>query len=485
MLTSPTKKNRVDLADYDHDRDIKNRILMSQFTLFEADILEEILSSSLKFTTASLAATMDVEVEELFPMLEKLTSAQLLTYDKKNVIVNKEMRKFYEFQFQKFDNDFKPSMDFIQQLLKKVPIEVLPTWYFIPRTSDNIFESLIEKYFTTPQAYEKYLEELNFEDPILSGIMEDVFESEDFKVRSRYLREKYGLTRAEFEEYMLHLEFNFVCFLSYNRIEEEDGWKEVVTPFHEWKEYLFFQRKQLEKTRIENHDAVDPIRPLGFSFVIDAKSVLSLAKETPIQLIQSEGDIITPTLESLKSILNEQKITADKAHLEDLQDYFAYVLSKLNQFSLLNIEEHQAKSTSEGLAWCDLPNEDFALNIHRHSANQSFIQYDVPQDYCINRNFRAVEKALQDLEANVWWDFEAFVKRMVAPIGESDPVMLKKKGRSWTYVIPEYNEEEMSFIEACITERLYETGMVNWGTHQDEKICFSLTTFGKHILGIE
>ena len=44
-------------------------------------------------------------------------------------------------------------MEFIQLLLRKVPIDILPTWYPIPRTSNSIFDSLIEKYMKTPSNF--------------------------------------------------------------------------------------------------------------------------------------------------------------------------------------------------------------------------------------------------------------------------------------------------------------------------------------------
>src|SRR5205807_9550304 len=134
--------------------------------------------------------------------------------------------------------DFKPDMEYLQGILRKVPIHVLPLWYAIPRTSNNIFESIVEKYLLTPNAYHRYLSELTFTNPIAARVMHDVFTSPDCRMSSSDIITKYNLTRAEFEEILLLLEFSFVACVTYTR--GEDLFLEWVTPFNEWHEYLLF-----------------------------------------------------------------------------------------------------------------------------------------------------------------------------------------------------------------------------------------------------
>ena len=169
MLVTPTKKNRVNLADYDYQRDIENRVLISQLNFQELEILEEILNSSIKFPISSLKETLNLTNTELKQTLEKLGTTGLFSIKNDEVTINKEMRKYYEFQLLKFDNNYRPDMESLQGLLKKVPIQVLPIWYMVPRTSDSIFNSLVDKYFKTPHIYQQYLDELIFDDPILTG----------------------------------------------------------------------------------------------------------------------------------------------------------------------------------------------------------------------------------------------------------------------------------------------------------------------------
>ena len=171
---SSLRKNKISLEDYDFKHDIENRLLMSQFSSHDLEVLEEILYSSIKIPVRKISKSVDLDEDELFPILEKLSKTGLFTFEGDSIVVDKEMRKYFEAQILKFDPDFKPGMEFLQSILRKVPIHVLPIWYSIPRTSNNIFESLVEKYLLTPQIFQRYLMELSFPDPILAGIVHEV-----------------------------------------------------------------------------------------------------------------------------------------------------------------------------------------------------------------------------------------------------------------------------------------------------------------------
>ncbi len=240
-----SKKSKIVLSDYNYRRDLDNRLLMARFSVLDVHVLEEILNNSLSFALSDLADAVDTDLRELKPTMELLSRIGLISCQGDVVFVDKEMRKYYEAQIKKFNNAFEPDMEFLQGLLRKVPIHVLPNWYAVSRTTNNIFDSLVEKYLLTPKIFRAHMLELNYEDAIFDGILEDVFASPDLKVLGQDLRRKYDLSEEDFEEYMLHLEFNFVCCLSYNLID--GAWQEVVTPFHEWREYMRFLRQATPK----------------------------------------------------------------------------------------------------------------------------------------------------------------------------------------------------------------------------------------------
>lgn len=245
MVFSAPQKNKINLSDYNFRRDIDNRLLMADLSIFEVDVLRELVNGPLKNSVSNISTQLETTEEETLKALEKLSQSSLFIRQSDNLTINKELRKYYESQIEKFDEDFKPDMDFLQDLLTKVPIHCLPLWYAIPKHSDDIFDSIIEKYLASPKIYSAYLEDLKFDNPILNEIKNEVYNSPNFKIPSSTLLKKFSISREELEEHLLLLEYSFVCCLSYNKKGKK--WQEIISPFHEWHEYCLF----LEKNRPE------------------------------------------------------------------------------------------------------------------------------------------------------------------------------------------------------------------------------------------
>jgi hypothetical protein len=439
------RKNKITLSDYYHHRDIVNRLLMSEFSTLDLEVLEEILYSSLKISIYKLAQNIDVEASDIMPSLEKFARTGLLSIEGDEIQVDKEMRKYYESQIVKFDDNFTPGMDFLQGLLRKVPIHVLPTWYSIPRASNNIFESLVEKYLLTPQIFQRYLLELNFNDASLSGIVHAVYNSPDFKVSSKDLIEKFQFTREQFEEYMLLLEFNFVCCLGYNKVG--NLWEEVVTPFQEWKECLTF----LHDTEVLSIQTVSQIKrnqPRDFAFILELTALLSATKKSPINVGQT-----TP----------EQQ----------------YLIAKLRQLKLADIVEGQLYALEAANDWLEMRVENRALFIYRHPTSK-FLSVELPTHLCTERNVREAEKSVLRVLHNGWVYYDEFIKGVLVALSESSTILLKRVGKSWRYSLAEYTPEEYSLIRATIFEWLTETGIISTGVHEGRD-CFCVTQFGQSL----
>src|SRR5690242_19541988 len=145
------RKTKIVLADYDYRRDLENRLLMSRFSDFDVLVLEELLYSSVHISIHKMARSLELEEKILLEILLNLSKTGLLSINGDHVEVDKDMRKYFETQILKFEEDFKPGVDYLLSMLRKVPIHVLPAWYSVPRTSNNIFDSIIERYLSTPQ----------------------------------------------------------------------------------------------------------------------------------------------------------------------------------------------------------------------------------------------------------------------------------------------------------------------------------------------
>ncbi len=467
----PNRKNKIDLADYDYQRDIQNRLLMAKFSTFDVEVLDEILNSSLTFPVDELADMLDCSTEDLQSPLDTFCQAGLIQVKGEKVQVNKEMRKYYEFQIDKFDEDFKPGMEFFQGILNKVPIHVLPNWYSVPRTSNNIFQSIIERYLLTPKIYQRYLFDLNFDNEVMNGIMDDVFSSPNFRIRSRELREKYQLTREEFEEYLLHLEFNFVCCLSYEQIDGQ--WKEIVTPFYEWEEYLRFLRDHDPESQQE--DLITCSRQFDFVYVRDVEAVLRTLFDESTPATLKNGQV---SASYTRTLSNRCKNFQLEPHLA--QEYFSNMCNTLHTLHLIQLKDDQITKGKHTDAWLEQGHEKKALFFYSNPRSLALFMERFP-DYT-ERQLREVEKNLSIIKGKGWVRFDAFIERLMAPVGKTEPVTLKKQGRRWRYVRPEYTQEDKKFIRSVIFDWLSVPGMVLTGTDPQGNECFRLTPFGQSIL---
>lgn len=252
MSNLAVRKSKIVLSDYNFRRDVEIRLLTAHLTTFEVTTLKEILDNSLKFPLSNLSSALDCEKAELVPVIEKFKSIKLLKLENEMVVVEKDMRKHFESHFLKFDEDFEPGVEFIQILLNKVPIQHLPQWYGLPRTTNHIFQTLVEKYLQTPKIYENYLQEFFLENSLLTCIAKDIFDTPDLKISGKVIKEKYHLSDEFFQEMMLTMEYSFIACLRYEPVGSH--WEEIITPFQEWKEYMSFMKKSspvpLKETQI-------------------------------------------------------------------------------------------------------------------------------------------------------------------------------------------------------------------------------------------
>ena len=480
LETNSYRKNKINLEDYDFEKDIKNRVLMSHFSPEDLEVLEEIIYSPMKFPIKNLVRQLDKKEATIRTILQRLLETELFDIQDDMVVVDKEMRKYFESQIVKFEDDFTPGMEFLQSLLKKVPIDVLPNWYPIPRSSNNIFDSLIEKYLSTPQTFQRYLSELNLGDPKLEGIVQDLFHSPDYKVYSKDVRKNHNLSEEEFEELMLYLEFNFICCLVYEKKEGE--WVEIITLFQEWKDYLSFL-KETQPKEIQKKSKITPTRPSEFSFVEDMSSLLMIAYSHPIHLRLNDKE--EWVLEKQISLLIAKNYKGfDLKSDEGQASFFAYinrVIQKLLFLKLATIENRQLIPNQDVQEWLSLPIEKRALTTYKQTIkNYQFDEFS--PEICSERNIHEIEKSISRIIDSGWVILDDFLKGIIAPISNESKMYLKKTGRYWRYTLPNYSEEELRLIKKIIYEWLFEGGIITLGSLEGKE-CLCITSLGQSMFG--
>jgi predicted transcriptional regulator len=469
------RKTKIVLGDYDYRRDLENRVLMSRFSDLDVMVLEELLYSSVHISVHKMARSLELEEKALLEILFNLSKTGLLSINGDQVEVDKDVRKYFETQILKFEEDFKPGVDYLLSLLRKVPIHILPAWYSVPRTSNNIFESIIERYLSTPQVYYRYLQDFYLYHPHLTPLLKDLFSSPKLKLTSQEVIERYSLDREQFEETVLLLEFSFVACLRYEKIGNQ--WKEYITPFDEWSEYLSFLRTT-QPTPILDEEEIIPLRPHDFSFVRDMSKLLKMAKLKPISL-KEENALLIPSSKAASTALSKQLgFDLDQTMY---QQYFSRLVLKMRLMKLADVGDGELSATTYAQAWLDMEDEEKAMFLYRNSLNR-LVSQELKEPLFIDKSVREAEKSIQRVLNAGWVKLEDIIKGAIVSFTEEPAILLKKQGRQWKYARPDYTNDQLQLIRAVVHDWLFESGAVSVGRWNGER-CFKVTAFGHSIFG--
>lgn len=77
---NPYRKNKVNLQDYDYQKDIQNRLLMAELDTNDLLVLEEILLGHPKLSVSQLAQDLLLEELEVVKILTKTLLLWLIYY---------------------------------------------------------------------------------------------------------------------------------------------------------------------------------------------------------------------------------------------------------------------------------------------------------------------------------------------------------------------------------------------------------------------
>jgi hypothetical protein len=252
VFAALSKNNRISLEPISYKNELKIRLLLNRLSPFEREALREILHSSLRISLTDLAESLLVEKAELFPLLKILVDIGLLTHQQDMLFIEKEKRKLFEVQLERFEEDFEPGIAYLQQILQRVPLERVFDWYQLGRTASNIFQSILERIFHTPKQYERYLMELNFQDSRLQAILEQLLNAPEFQLSVQALRKKYKLSEEEFEEIALLMELHMAAFV------KNSSQGPILQILEEWRQHHINQKANLPKPLKASQVKPDP-----------------------------------------------------------------------------------------------------------------------------------------------------------------------------------------------------------------------------------
>lgn len=469
MQHSQTQRIRVKLEDYKFDLDLKQRLLLKDLTVSEIELIKNIINNSLNITLKDLSDITKIPVNLLKEKLVKLSNLNLYTLEENKLFVNKDIRKFLDIQLERFENDFKPDLDYFLKLIRHIPIEILINWFSISKTSDDIIQSIIENYFLTPDLFKKYLSLLHFDESILNEIMHLIFLNDSLSLDVSTLLQNFKIEKEDLEKYIMILEFHKICCLKF--VQEDDHWKEVLIPFFEWKEYLLNCKNRTFQS-IERISEVDLIYSTNFGFIQDLDEIVKSLVTSQIEINKVDEKYFFVD----KKIVNKIQSTSLKSDLS----YHHELISKLLNLKLAVLNDSFLNHTDNVSAWFSKSLQEKGMTLYfltiysyrKHTINYEFTDRDI----------REIEKSLKSIIGKDWVYLDDFINSLMIPIGKTDKNTLQKKGGIWNYCIPKYGENEFTFIQEIIEKHLFYSGILMIGYH-DNKKCISMTPFGALSLG--
>ncbi len=451
------RKNKIHLADFGFQKEIDNRRLLAQMSSLEAEILEEIFFSSSKLSLLKISRKFMTTPEKMKKLMQKFEDIQLLSIDDDLILVDKHPRKNLELYMQRFENEFEPDVEYLLSTLKTLPIHLLPVWYAIPRTSSDIFQSIIDKYLKTPYIYKRYLENLCFENASIQTICSMLLESNNLKLELKKIEETLSLSEEEMAKLLLYLEYSMICSVIYkDKIP-------FLCFYKEWKDYLLATRKSNPISSVlPSSSFTDP-----FAFVTHMEAVVDFVEKKAIKVFCQQNEILIP--ESLAKPLFTQ--------YPEISKHLVSVVHKLIKLQLINVIDDHLYPSKNLKAWKKLNKEEKALHLYRTSEPK------YKATYPIEKILRDVESNLMRLCHDSWISMKDFLALSLIGFSQED-LQLQQKGKNWSYKIPVYHKEEQNFIHNVIENYYFESGIVVLGTHENTR-CFTLTSFGKKFLKTE
>ena len=454
---------KVVLEDLDFQQLLELRLAMEKLSVAEMAVLEEILYSPLKVSLEELGENTDTPLEEMNAIILALAPLNLFVCSGNTLLVDKERRRIFEIFVEKFLDGFEPGLEYFKEILKLAPIHSTVAWFHISRTSNNIFNSIVDKHFKSPKMYQRYIKETLMENSLCKDMYQMVEQAEG-KILAKTLKEQFSLSDEELEEKILFLEFHYLLTSCY---EEKNGkYEKYVTQFSEWRKHQkhcgnSFSTSTLSEKEVECFAAEE------FSFIKDMSLLLELCEKEELKIKYNQKQEL---------FFLERAMDPPKGFSCTTPFYLARVINKNLLLGLIVIEEDALRQTSPAKKWLETPIKQRTMITFKHPHNSlshksdfSFGRHD--------RNIIEVQKALSRVKRDTWILFEEFVNDHLYTANLLKQPELTKVGRDWEYSLPDYDKQEISFIKTVVLDWLFESGMIIPGKYAGKE-CFRVTSLG-------
>ncbi|MEC8306301.1 MAG: hypothetical protein VXZ72_00375 [Chlamydiota bacterium] len=417
MFNTPqTTKSFIDM------RSIDFRMVVEGISFQEVLILDELLFHPNGISFKDLEKELGVNFDDIKSLCKRLVPLGILTMHEESLLIERHAVKWISLFLSKFDDDIDLSVFHIESLLKQLPVDVLFSWYSIPRSSENIFQSIIERWLLTPHDFRRHLRKQAIDDPLCGAVI-DMLNAHDVHegIYLDEVKEKLGIPSVELHSKIIYLEYHFICALKYRR--REGKWRGCIVFLKEWREYISFYQKVLEGNKtleVTPHSSVRLITQLKKHF-----------------LKLSDSSLLPCSFSSNRSL--------DLNHL-------------------IKVNNHSDLAHSLGQTWDSLSQKDqeswaLALLQDREPLISTRMMGTTQQ------LVSAVYSRLSTILGDEWVAFDRVASNLSIPFNVKLNTILKKEGQGWRYIPPQYEEEHLAVLEQIICSWLFHLEIVDLGSY--------------------
>ncbi len=471
-MSETVQSKIIHCESYDLAADVDFALFLSKLQTADIEFLQELSFNTLQISLPVLATDLGMEIADLTEMLKKFEAIKLIAIEGDQILVNKERRREFENELVRFNEQSPPGIGFILYLLTKPPIQEVPYWYGISRTSDNLFQSISDKCLATPAIFNRHIQESRFFSENTATILDMVYGCPNYEVSQRELLQTLRISVEELAKELIILEFSFLACVCYKK--STSGFEPFVTPFTEIRTFLQHKNSSTPKSIPENEwSKIAQNQSDPFAFVEDSTHL--------IQLIDSKKIVLKEEPKTVDDSLLKQLRESDPKWKPLSPEYFQNLFDRLSKFYFIEENQTGLYVTDTGREWATLRVQDRANHFVRNPL-LLLPKKLFPAALVSEKRIRDVQSAAKQLIGLGWVTYSDFIKSMSVPLLDPTVLTLIHGATHWKYQLPNYSPDELLFVEHVILGSLWESGIVMKGVYKMVPV-LCLTPFGQTLLG--
>lgn len=297
---------------------------------------------------------------------------------------------------------------------------MVPNWFSIHRILTSFQDAIVEKYLETPLLFQRFTQEIAFDDPHAKNLLNLLFKREDFEISIDEIIHQFSATREEIERSILCLEFALVA----GWLPATDTLPSRLSLVKEVKDLHYNLKKRLPQPSQLTPEKISLNLEQRIEHLLGLLSNQCLDRDA----LSSKGTI-QEWVEIHRSGLSAESLT------EDLDLLVALGFVK---------EAPAFVVTKPGFDW--LAKSTAARKMELYLRHRPLYA----ASHLSDRALKQIERSIFEKQPEVWLDKNELAKSLLWTSGEDGGIHLVTKGRKWHYQLPTHPDETLKLLVQII-----------------------------------